>query len=388
MLQVRRGASKCLAGFHTSAKIRNMRIRALLPAGLLLLAASTLNAAEVVVYSAHGADIQSDFVSAFETARPGTTVRWLDMGAAEILDRVRAEKGNPKAHVWWGAPATFFVLAGREGLLEPYRPTWADAVAPYARGEGDLWFGQFDLPIGIGYVPGRLPEEDLPREWDDLVAEGAKGRFVLRDPPASGTMKTFLAAMVARAETEEAGFDWLRRLHARTASYTATPEIMFQKLTRGEADLTVWNVTDLLFQAEAHDRPLAAIVPAGGVPVITDGIALVKGAGDEAKAFYEFVTSVPSNLALAKDHYRFPTRRDLPAEEMPAWTADVSFTALDLDRERMVASMEIWTARWDRDVRGGGRGSPWLPVAFVLAVGFIVGGIFAERKRRRAHEDV
>ena len=73
---------------------------------------------------------------------------------------------------------------------------------------------------------------------------------------------------------------------------------------------------------------------------------------------------------------------------MPAWTADVSFTALDLERKRMVASMEIWTAQWDRDVRGGGRGSPWLPVAFVLAVAFIVGGIFAERKRRRAHENV
>ena len=132
--------------------------------------AGTARAEEVVVYSPHGGDLRDEFVAAFERAHPGISVSWLDMGAAVVLERLRAEKSRPAAHVWWGAPSTAFTVAAREGLLEPYRPSWADAVPGYARGEGDHWYGQFDLPIAIGYVPGRVPEEDLPRRWDDLVA--------------------------------------------------------------------------------------------------------------------------------------------------------------------------------------------------------------------------
>ena len=45
-------------------------------------------------------------------------VRWLDMGSQDVLDRVRSEKENPQADVWWGAPSTLFQQAEKEGLLQ------------------------------------------------------------------------------------------------------------------------------------------------------------------------------------------------------------------------------------------------------------------------------
>jgi iron(III) transport system substrate-binding protein len=366
-----------------------MPIRGLLATLSALVLCTRALAGDVVVYSPHGTDIRDEFSAGFEASHPGTRVRWLDMGAAEVLERLRAERAGPRAHVWWGAPATFFTLAAGEGLLEPYRPAWADVVGDYARGEADLWFGQFDLPIGIGHVPGRIPEADLPRSWDDLVAPEAAGRLLIRDPPASGTMKTFLAAMVLRQADEEAGMAWLARLHARTRGYTASPNLLFQKLARGEGDLTVWNVTDLLFQKARYGYPFAAILPEEGVPVITDSIALVKGAGDEARAFYDHVTTIEANLRLAADHFRVPTRRDLPKDRLPEWLTELDYRPLPLDRGRMVSEMEGWVARWEREVRGGGgTTSFWLAGVAAAASLLIATVAVLARRRRRALENV
>jgi iron(III) transport system substrate-binding protein len=356
-----------------------------LPVLLLLALAAVATAAEVVVYSPHGEAILTEFSEAFEAAHPGVDVRTFDMGANDVLERLRAERKSPRAHVWWGAPATSFTLAGREGLLESYRPTWAAEVGDYARGEGDLWYGQFDLPIAFGYVPDRFSESELPRGWDDLVRDDPPWRLLLRNPPPSGTMRTWLAAMILRAPTVDAGFEWLKRLAEKTAGYPATPELLYQKLSRGEGDLTVWNVTDLLFQAD-KGYPFAVHIPADGVPVITDGIALVAGATDEARAFYEFVTSIDANLRLAEAHFRFPTRRDLPPDRLPAWRRELDFTPMPLDRERVVAEEGGWIARWDREVRDAGfpvTAAVWLGLFAVAVLGFVVW-----RRRQRARERV
>lgn len=83
----------------------------------------------VVVYSPHGKEVLGDYEKLFEAANPGVDVQMFDLGANDILNRVRAEKGRPAGDVWWGAPSTNFVQAAGDGLLAPYKPTWADAVA-------------------------------------------------------------------------------------------------------------------------------------------------------------------------------------------------------------------------------------------------------------------
>jgi iron(III) transport system substrate-binding protein len=182
---------------------------------------------------------------------------------------------------------------------------------------------------------------------------------------------------------------WLARLHARTKGYTASPNLLFQKLARGEGDLTVWNVTDLLFQKARYGYPFAVILPEEGVPVITDSIALVKGAGEEAEAFYEHVTTVEANLRLAADHFRIPTRRDLPADRLPGWLKELDYRPLPLDRARLVGEMEGWVARWEREVRGGGRSSVWTWAAAALTAAVVLlGAILVAQRRRRALEDV
>ena len=90
---------------------------------LLVVAACSSDGRKVLtVYSPHGKDLLGYFERGFEKAYPDIDVQWVDMGSQEVLERVRAEKPNPQADVWFGAPAEAFDRATKEDLLEPYKP--------------------------------------------------------------------------------------------------------------------------------------------------------------------------------------------------------------------------------------------------------------------------
>src|SRR5699024_7236424 len=82
---------------------------------------------KVVVYSPHGTDILTECKEQFENEY-GITMEFLDMGSQEILDRVRSEKNNVQADIWWGAPQVNFNQAADEGLLAEYNPSYADTL--------------------------------------------------------------------------------------------------------------------------------------------------------------------------------------------------------------------------------------------------------------------
>src|SRR5437773_6327410 len=84
----------------------------------------------LVVYSPHGRDLLTLFELRFEALHPDIDVRWLDMGSQDVYDRLRSERANPQADVWFGGPSLVLSQAARHALLDCYRPAWARAIAP------------------------------------------------------------------------------------------------------------------------------------------------------------------------------------------------------------------------------------------------------------------
>ncbi len=310
----------------------------------------------VVVYSPHGKDLLEYFAHAFEQANPGVSVQWLDMGSQDCLDRIRGERANPQADIWWGAPSSMFRQGAREGLLAPYAPSWKGAVAGDTRDDSDRWYGTFLTPEVIMYNTDALAAGAAPKDWDDLLRPEWKGKIVIREPVASGTMRTIFCAMVQRERNRtgslDSGFAWLRALDANTKSYCADQTQLYLKLSRQEATVTLWNMPDVLLQAEQHHYPFGYRVPASGTPVLTDGIALVKGAPhrDDAVAFYEFVTSAASCRAAAEHFYRIPARTDIDTASLPAWMR-APIPRLPVNWDELASVERDWMQRWTTDVR-------------------------------------
>lgn len=317
----------------------------------------------LVLYSPHGRDLLSLLESEYEQRRPMTDVRWLDMGSQEVYDRIRSEAANPQADVWFGGPEIIFSRGADEGLLDPFRPTWADSVPVSSRRPDNLYFGVYRaVPILI-FNSTAVERAAAPRDWDDLLAPEWKHKIIIRDPLASGTMRSafgmILAKSVISTGDAEQGFDWLRRLDSQTKEYVVNPALLFEKLSRQEGLVSIWELTDLLF-LQQRGAPLDYHFPASGTPVIDDAIGLVAGAAHpkEAKAFIDWVGSREALQLAARQAYRLPARQDLPADELPEWaqTAMRQIVEADVDWDLIADQSSAWMARWDREVRGKGSG--------------------------------
>ncbi|MEO7974886.1 MAG: extracellular solute-binding protein, partial [Thermoanaerobaculia bacterium] len=315
----------------------------------------------VMVYSPHGRDLLILFEQAFEAAHPEIDVRWLDMGSQEVYDRIRSEKANPQCDVWFGGPDAIFARAAGDGLLAAYRPSWAEAVPASSRGEGDLYFGAFrTLPV-IVYNQKLVSEDEAPRDWDDLLEPRFAGHVLIRDPIASGVMRTIFGMVLAKSNAESgstaAGFAWLARLDTQTKEYVANPALLHEKLMRGEGEVTMWELTDTLLERQ-KGVPFGYRFATSGTPVIDDAIALAARAPHRAAAalFLEWAGSIEAQALAAEKAFRIPARTDIPREKLPAWAQEV-LTAMQpavYDEALAAAKGQEWMATWDRTVRGKG----------------------------------
>lgn len=311
----------------------------------------------LLIYSPHGKELLGDFAQLYEAEHPNVKVQWLDMGSQEVFDRISTEAQNPQADIWWGAPATMFMRAEKLGLLLPYQPTWAASVPTSARSRDHAWYGTFSTPEVIAFNDKMLTAARAPADWDDLATPTWKGKVILRNPMASGTLRSIFCARlqqsVARTGSEKAGWDWLRALNANTSSYAADATQMYTGLGGEHEAVTLWNMPDIVLQKNKNAFPFGYVFPKGGTVVLTDGIALVKGTKHEAlaKSFYEFVTSPESLLRQADKYYRIPSRTDLPKDKLPAWLKTCTYTALPIDWEQVAQHEAQWMQRWDSEVK-------------------------------------
>jgi iron(III) transport system substrate-binding protein len=317
----------------------------------------------LTVYSPHGSDLLGYFETEFEKANPTADVQWVDMGSQEVLERLRAEKANPQADVWFGAPAESFERAAKDGLLVAYRPSWADAVPDEARDPRDLWYGTYMTPEVIGYNSEVVSEAEAPKDWDDVLDPKWRDKVLIRDPLASGTMRAIFGAMIARAidstGSPEAGYDWLLRLDANTKEYTFNPTILYDKLARREGLITLYNMPDIATLQSRRGVAVKYVVPASGTPILVDAIALVQGSEqpDLAKRYYEFVTSREAMIEAAERFIRIPTRTDIPDDSLPPIVREArrSIKPMRVDRALIAEHLDEWMRYWDANIRNRGR---------------------------------
>ena len=338
-----------------------MRLRFALAACILLAACAGDGRTPVTVYSPHGRDQLVLLEQAFEQDNPDIDVRWLDMGSQEVLDRLRFEKVNPQADVWFGGPTTIFDRGIGDSLLAPYRPQWADAVGPHGIGPDELYWPLYRTPAVIAYNNVAVTREEAPKDWDEILAPRWDGKVLIRDPVASGTMRAIWGLILQRSLRETgdtaAGMKWLRKLDGSTKTYALNPAILDEKLARQEGLVTLWGLPDILISI-SKGMPFGYVFPSSGTVVIEDAIGLVRGAPqpDAAKRFIDYVGSVDAQILAAREVFRLPARHGLPADSVPAWVAEVEreMTVTPMDWELLAREGAGWMRYWDQHVRGTG----------------------------------
>src|SRR2546426_7335843 len=317
----------------------------------------------LVISSPHGRDLLTLLERGFEQLHPDVDVRWLDMGSQEVYDRLRSERANPPADVWFGGPSTIFARGAHDLLLAPFGPSWGGAIGPHGRGPGDRYFAAYETPAVIVYAEQAVKPEEAPRDWDDLLDPRWKGKVLIRDPLASGTMRAVWGMIIERGLKHTgdtaAGFQWLRRLDAQTKEYVLNGPLLDQKIVRQEGLVTIWDLPDILLNRR-DGLQLGYVFPKSGTPVIEDAIGVVRGARHRAQAdaFVEYVGSVEAQLLATREAYRLPARLDLPLDSLPPWAREVRrvMKVADVDWDVLAERGAEWMRYWDENVRGKGEG--------------------------------
>lgn len=315
------------------------------------------NRPTITIYSPHGVDLLEAFRTRFEAANPGIAVRYLDLSSQDLYTRIKLERENVQADIWWGAAANTFDKAANDGLLEPYKPSWADKIEPFAHDSQDRWYGTYQTPEVIVYNKALLKPEEAPKEWDEVLDAKWKGKLLIRDPLRSDTMRAIFGALIMREWEQQngpqGGYEWLKRLDANTKEYTTDGTLLVQKLARQEGQVSLWDLPDVAIAIYKNNLPLDFHVPASGTPVVVDGIAIVKNTKnlELAKKFYEFATNEESLVIAAKDFYHLPLRKDVDRTKLPEWFAKLEIKPMPFDQAKFKSGIQEWMLYWDSKIR-------------------------------------
>ena len=322
---------------------------------VIVLLASAFASAEDNVLSLYGsAEPRSIEILAkgFEQAT-GAKVNWIRLSSGETTARLRAEKENPQADVWWGGTIDPHSVAALEGLTEDYCPSIYDQLDKRFRdplGSCKV-IGVYVGILGFSVNEGTLKEAGLPipTGWDDLLNPKYKGLIGIANPNTSGTALTMLATQVF-LRGEDAAMDYMKKLHQNIANYTKAGVAPGVLAGRGEIGIAIVFLHDAIYHAE-QGYPVKPLVPKEGTGYEIGGLNLIKGAPHKelAKKFIDWVVSAPAQETQPTvGAYQLPTNT---TAKVPAVSVRIeSVKTVNYDFKWVAENGVRLTDRWTKEV--------------------------------------
>jgi iron(III) transport system substrate-binding protein len=279
---------------------------------------SAVNAGELVVYTAHGEATSAPILESFAKSHPEVNVTVVRGGTGEIVERLRAEAGNPSADVMWGGPTQTF--EENVALFQSYQsPSDTEMVT---LDPSHNWHPFTILLQPVIVSTKRVAPTSMPKRQKDLLSPdfANAGGLIIPDPAKSGTGYTILSA-----------WDFVGSL-ARIARIAPGSDDAFNAVRDGEAAIG-WINEDLGAKWKAQGLPIEIIYPTDAVTGQIDAQAIVKGAKHlaDAKSFIDFLGSKAAHEIVRDATMRRSARKDTAAPAaLPDITSLTIVSAMDL----------------------------------------------------------
>jgi iron(III) transport system substrate-binding protein len=296
-------------GRATKVNKRSLIFGSILTAAFGFAGGGAQAAGTVVVYTAHKASIVEALVPRFEK-ETGIKVDVVKAGSGDIIKRVKAESGAPRADVIWSIGGE--ELQANSALLQPYTPKEAAALSPKFKG-GINWLPYSGI-VNVFIVNTKLVKPaDFPKSWMDLTKPEWKGKISMSRADSSGSAFMQLATVLTIYGDDAKGWGIYEKIMGNTIfsdSSGAVPRFV----NDGEQAVGVTledNALDYV-RGGGADK---IVYPSDGTSAGADGIALVKGAphADNGKAFIDWCLSKSTQSYIVSSLGRRSVRTDVPS---------------------------------------------------------------------------
>ena len=336
--------------------------RSLFVLAALLLAAGSLladDSKKVVIYAALDEKTSKDLAAAFQAATGYTAeVAFQIEQAGTVASRIKTEAPTARADVVIGGNSSFHTDLATGGYLERYTsPVVKTAgIDPRFMDPDGYWTGWYLGALCILYNEKRYNEEIKPKgiqpptTWDDLLNPVYKGQVIASNPATTGGAYLMLAAQIFRLGSEQAGFDYIRKLDPNVAQYTAGANGSIALVSQGEAIVGFAWGHDTLKQKTQGNLPIVVVFPkdtgfeVGAASIIKNAPHL-----EAAKRFIDFLLSPEAGKINAMNGYRYPVRKGV--EMPPGVPAFESLKLAPWDLKAAAVNLDAWKKRW-ADITG------------------------------------
>lgn len=322
----------------------------------------------MVVYTPFPAITARQLKQAFES-KTGIKVVEVNDGTTRLTGRLRAEKSRPQCDVWYGGGGIVpFIAAAEDGLLESYHPK-AVGDMPASRGNLVLrdkdfrWTGMCVIALGYAYNPQVLPEDQIPKTWDELADPKYKNKIEMWDPGVSGTAMLFLGSSLQRyinnGQGEEAGWEYLKRFWKNLKGYTVEGKPAFN-VARGSVAIGIHFEHQVLEFVEeqtggelgnSEDANIVWYLPPDS-PVSVDPIALIKNGPnpENGKKFVEFVLSEEGQKIVNRFFFSVNPKLGPPPGMKDMKVEYLTQRAQKLDTDWMAENNQAIRSRWQNEI--------------------------------------
>ncbi|WP_373818301.1 ABC transporter substrate-binding protein [Glaesserella sp.] len=267
-------------------------------------------------------------------------------GSGTILGKIKAEKENPQADIWYGGTIEPHFQAGELGLLEAYRSPLQAEILPQFKSlmdtkRGDYTAIAYMLVLGFGVNTEKLKALDveMPKKWDDLLDPRLKGEVQLPDPRSSGTTYTMIATLI-QLWGEEKTFEYLKKLDENISQYVKST-LVTTNLSRGESAVSVGFVHGYITEKE-KGAPVEYVLPEDGVGYALGAVSIIKNARnlDNAKLFMDWTLSKDVQEMPWREHGVYQTPTNINAEVSPFSPKLDNVKLIETDFDRFGSSDE------------------------------------------------
>jgi iron(III) transport system substrate-binding protein len=288
----------------------------------------------------------------------GIKVNMTQKGSGETLAQIRAEKGNPRADIWYAGTGDPHLIAAEEGLSEVYESTLLNKLHPWAvkqwEASGKRSVGIYSGALGFGVNRELFTKKNLPIPacWADLTKTMYKGEVQMANPNSSGTAYTMVATVV-QLMGEEKAFAYMKALHTNINNYARSGAGPVKAAGRGETGIAITFMHDVATEINAG-FPLEMIAPCEGTGYEIGSISIIKGGRniEEAKKFYDWALTADAQKLYYSQGKSFqtPSAVNAPLPPNAPDLTNIKLIEYDFAKYGSASERRRLLDKWDREV--------------------------------------
>jgi len=299
---------------------------------------------EVVVYTSVDQVFSEPILTAFQK-KTGIKVKALyDVEAAKtvgLVNRLLAERSNPKADVFWNSEVSRTILLGKKDILTPYRSVHWSVFPDTFKDKDALWTGFSARARILLYNTKLVEEKEAPESIFELIEPRWQGKVTIAYP-LFGTTATHVAALYC-AIGQEKTETYLQNLVKNKVIVVDGNSVTRDLVVEGRAHVGFTDTDDAQV-AIAKGKRVKMIYPDKkgiGTLLIPNTVALIKkGPNPEnGKKLIDYLLSAEVESLLAFDECaQMPLRKGV---KKPPYLPDISeIKAMEVDYSAVADQIE------------------------------------------------